>query len=257
MKPLYLNGRTGMTVALDEPALRVAAPGRAPTLYPLQRISRVIASGSVEWSTAALLACAERGITVTFLHADGAIHAYLFGESTQRAGLFCRLRDLLDRPDWRERYGDWYRAMESHARRALVKRLDLDLDKAPSAARLTALLDAHKQRYASPGICRFLDKRLRGLLAALVAELLAETGLAAEPARGLSDRLDLGRDLVGLLAWNLHLPVLELLSRGDQGHDQRLDDAELVRLFEAHSAKLRQVARGVLNRLHGWLAELG
>lgn len=82
MKPLYLNGRSGMRVTLDEPALRVSLPERAVTLYPLQRISRVIASGTVEWSTAALLACAERGITITFLRSDGAIQGYLFGEST-------------------------------------------------------------------------------------------------------------------------------------------------------------------------------
>lgn len=106
MKPLYLNGRTGMRVSLDGPALQVAVPERAATLYPLQRISRVITSGPVTWSTEALLVCAERGITVTFLHRDGTTRAYLFGESPVREGLLSRLRDLLDRPDWQERYHD-------------------------------------------------------------------------------------------------------------------------------------------------------
>lgn len=256
MKPLYLHGRTGMSVALDNPALRVVAPGRAATLYPLQRISRVIASGPVDWSTAALLACAERGITVTFLHPDGAIRAYLFGETSRRDSLPSRLRDFLDRPDWQERYGDWLRGMESRARRALIKRLGLNLAKAPPSAQLLAMLDAQKQRHASPGVCRFLDQRLRGLLAALVAELLTEAGLAADQVRALRDRLDLNRDLVQLLSWNLHLPVLELLSRQGIEPIQRLDDAELVQLFEQRSSSLCKVGRSLLNRLRGWLAEL-
>jgi hypothetical protein len=216
----------------------------------------VITSGPVEWSTTALLACAQRGITITFLHPDGAIQAYLFGEPTEREGLFCRLRDLLDRPDWPDRYGDWLRAMESRARRALVKRLGLALSKAPTAAQLQAMLEAQKHQFISPGVCQFLDKRLRGLLAALTSELLAEAGLTAELLRSLGGRLDLNGDLVRLLAWDLHLPVLELLSHHQDTHRQRLEDAELVRFFEGHSARLRRLGCGLLSRLHGWLAEL-
>jgi len=257
MKPFYLNGRTGMTVALDGPALRVLAPGRAATLYPLQRISRVITSGPAAWSTEALLACAERGITVTFLARDGAIQAYLFGEASRREGLFCRLRDLLDRPDWQARYSDWYRAMESRARRALGKRLGL-AGEVPPRGRLEAALAEWKQRHVSPAVGRFIDRRLNGLLSALAAELLAEAGLTAERARGLGERLRLTEDLSRLLTWDLQLPVIELLDRqlSPPGAPLRLDDAELVRLFEGQSQRLRRLGRTVLNRLHGWLVEL-
>ncbi len=258
MKPLYLHGRSGMTVVLDEPALRVEASGRAAAWYPLQRISRVITSGPVEWSTAALLACAARGITVTFLHSDGAIRAYLFGESGRRGSLFHRLRDLLDRPDWQARYGDWYRGMESRARKALVRRLGLTPDAAPPPAHLETLLRELKQRHAGPGVCRFVDRRIQGLLGGLVADLLAEAGLTAERARGLADRLDLAHDLVRLLAWDLHLPTLELLARQLDAQETatRLDDIALVHLVENRSDRLRHLGRGVLNRLYGWLAEL-
>lgn len=257
MKPFYLNGKAGLAVTLDGPALRVRMPERSATLYPLARISRVIATPPVDWSTEALLACAERGITVTFLNRQGDPLAYVFGETSRRSDLYHRLRDLLDRPDWRDRYGDWYRAMESRARRALAVRLNLPVDPLPAAAQLTTTLNAFKQRYASPGVYRFIERRCQGFLAALAAELLAESGLSAERMRGLADRLHLTEDLARLLAWDLHLPVLDLLYRHNTGQPvARIEDTELVRLFEARTPRLRKLGRTVLNRLHGWLAEL-
>ncbi len=254
MKPFYLHGNTGMSVSLDGPALRVNAPQRAASLYPLQRISRVISSGPVEWTTPALLACAQRGITITFLSPGGTILAYLFGETYLRTGLDGRLRDLLDRPDWQERYRDWNRAMESWGRRALLKRLNPELAQL-SPTQLKTLLDQTKHRYASPAVCRYLDRRLRGLLAALVTEQLSAVGLSAERLHAFEGRLNLVEDVVELLAWDLYLPVLELLQRR-HGAPIRLEDAALVRLFEARSRRLQRLGRSLLNRLHGWLVEL-
>lgn len=257
MKPFYLNGAAGMAVTLDGPALRVTLPEKAPALYPLTRISRVIATTPVNWSTEALLACSERGITVTFLNKEGDILAYLFGVSSLRSGLFHRLRDLLDRPDWRERYADWYRAMESRARRALVVRLALPQERVPPAEQLASMLDALKRRYTAPSVYRYIDRRLQGLLAGLVAELLAETGLSAQRVRSFADRLHLTEDLTRLLAWDLHLPVLDLLCRQEhRGQNAKVEDLELVRLFETRTPRLRRLGRSVLNRLHGWLVEL-
>lgn len=257
MKPLYLNGKPCMTVALDGPALEVAAPGRAASLYPLQRISRIISSGAVTWSTEALLACAERGITVTFLHRDGTIRAYLFGESNLREGLLSRLRDLLDRPDWQERYRDWYRAMESRARRALVKRLGTSAEAVP-LSRLEAGIAELKHRYIGPGVCRFLERRLQGLLGGLVAQLLMEAGLSAERIRCLGGRIHLAEDIARLLAWDLHLPILEWLQQRYrlQGATARIDDAELVRLFENRSDRLHRLGHSIMNRLHGYLVDV-
>lgn len=252
MKPCYLNAADGLRVELDGPALRVSLPQRAATLYPLARISRVIASGDLDLSTAALLACAERGITVTFLDRDGRLRAYLFGESTCREGLFLRLRDLLDRPDWQDRYGDWRRAMHSRARRALARQAGID-PAALAQGRLEALLAGLRRRYGDPRACRRLDRRLEGLLAALVAELLAGAGLGAERARSLDERLDLAGDLRRMLAWDLHLPALQLLR---EGRGRAPDDRRLTDLFERRAPRLRRLGRSLLNRLHGWLLEL-
>jgi hypothetical protein len=248
-----------MRVTLDEPALRVASPGTAPMLFPLPRVSRVIASGPVEWSIEALLACAERGIPVTFLKRNGAISAFLFGQSTRvRSGLFYRLRDFLGRPDWQERYDDWHRAMESRARCSLTRQLGLCKPEDWRAKRLRATLAACKARHASPRVCEFVERRLRGLLAGLVAELLVEKGFTAERVRGLDERLDLPRDLVELLAWELQLPMLELLAAQPQEPTSapRVEETALVALFEGRSPRLRQLGREMLSRLHGRLVEL-
>ncbi len=53
MKPLYLQGKTGMRVDYEEPALSITQPDKARQLFPLQRVSRVIVSGSVDWTTVA------------------------------------------------------------------------------------------------------------------------------------------------------------------------------------------------------------
>ena len=68
-KPLYLHGHQPLAVALDGPALRVTQAESADRLFPLERLSRVVASGEVAWSTEALLACADHGVPVSFLAA--------------------------------------------------------------------------------------------------------------------------------------------------------------------------------------------
>lgn len=254
MKACYLTGRPGTRVDLDGPALKVRSLERASVLLPLQRLSRVVASGPVEWSTAALLACAERGITVTFLHSDGRVRAYLFGEASERESLFQRLRDFLDRADWRERYQDWQRAMTSRARRVVLRQLGEEVSVPVTAAELEAWLRLLKRAWVTATVCDYSERRLRGLCQALAAEELAAAGLNAERARALGQRLDVVGDLARLLEWGLQIPLLELLQQGI--HGERLDDALLVRLFEEHALPLRRVAQAILNRMHGWLVEM-
>jgi Uncharacterized protein predicted to be involved in DNA repair len=68
--PLYIAAGSDTRVRLDRRALSVQREARAEQLFPLQRIARVHSSTLVQWSTEALLACAERGISVVFVHDD-------------------------------------------------------------------------------------------------------------------------------------------------------------------------------------------
>lgn len=70
-KPLYLDTTAANEVALDSGiALRIRAYEKADSFYPLRRLSRVIVTGKVEWTTEALLACLEYGVPVARIFTD-------------------------------------------------------------------------------------------------------------------------------------------------------------------------------------------
>jgi CRISPR/Cas system-associated endonuclease Cas1 len=50
-------------------------PEKADQLFPLSRLSRVVCKGIVEWSMSAMLACADAGINLIFLHKNGELRA--------------------------------------------------------------------------------------------------------------------------------------------------------------------------------------
>ncbi len=252
MRPCYLDGRGGLRVMLDGPALIARRPGRATTLVPLRHISRIIASGPVELTTATLLACAARGITVTFLDEAGALRAYLFGETTRREGLLQRLVDFLDRPDWQDCYDNWRRSIDSHARRRLCWRLGLTAD-SYSLSYLLFELQAKQRGVVSDRQRGLVAGRLQGMARALAAELLADTGLDAARARSLVERLDLLEDLARWLAVDLQWPLLQWLERRPPG--QPLTGRALTELFEGRARRLRTIGRVILNRLYRFVLE--
>ena len=78
-----LSLRTRSTVrGIGRPALRVTKRGCADRRIPFERISRVVVSGRVSWSTDALLECADQGVVVCFLKGDGMPRARWIGRAT-------------------------------------------------------------------------------------------------------------------------------------------------------------------------------
>ena len=253
MKPCYIRGREDLKIKLDGPALSISSPDQAAVLAPLGRISRVVISGLAECSTSALLACAERGITVTFLQHNGSIRAHLFGHSASNNDLFVHLRDLLDRPDWPDRYQIWLDASASRARKALCRKLNLQADRV-SLKKIRAALDQRIENFVNAGRRRYLQRRLRGLCSNLAGEILQQAGLNAERSRYLEQRLDVPGDFADLLSLSLQLPLIEWLS--GQPEQNRIDDRDIVALFERHSHRLERIARSLTSRLHGFLVDL-
>ena len=254
MKPCYLIGkRNGLWVKLDGPALSIMRPERARQLLPLTRISRLIVTGPAEISTAALLACAERGISITFLQPDGQIQAYLFGDSPRRDSLWQRLQDFLDRPDWPERYADWKLAVDSRAHRALCRRLGL-LPEQYTLSQIEDRFRAWQTEQIGAHQRGFVAGRLKGLCAALAAELLAEAGLGAAHMRTLGNRLDLPAALARWLLLDLLSPLGNWLLKQPAG--EPIADRDLVAFFESRTPRLQRLGRQILNRLHGFLVEL-
>lgn len=253
MKPCYIKAKEGMRIDLDGPALSVSSPSRAPTLAPLSRISRIVISGTPQCSTPALLACAERGIAVTFLQRDGAIKAHLFGRSRTGNDLFFHMRHLLDLPDWPERYQIWLNAAASRARLALCRRLNFQPDKLP-LDQICAVLNQRIEQFVNKNQRNYLQQRLQGLCSNLVNENLIQAGLNAEYSRYIEQRLDIPSDFAYLLSLSLQLPLIEWLSR--QCKQRSIDDRDIVALFEKNSPRLERIARSLISRLHSFLIDL-
>lgn len=253
-KPLYLQGQNnGLAVALDGPALRVRQPERATVFYPLARLARVISKGGVQWACEALLACADAGIPVVFLDGDGDVRGYLFGQATGAEGLYLRLQACLRQRNGLDRYRAWRQSMIVHARRALERQLAEQSGAAGTEwAQFRVQVLSIRSQVQPDGVVR----RLRGLLAALSAQLWAEAGLDAARLLRL-EALNLVDDLAELLGWALAAPVLRVLqrrARKEPAPDLE-DDRQLTALFEAHWAELQRFGRILLERLQQDLEE--
>ena len=70
--------------------------GSADRRIPFKRVSRVVESGRVSWSTNALLECADQGVVVHFLKGNGMPRARWIGRVTERSELAQRWVDFLD-----------------------------------------------------------------------------------------------------------------------------------------------------------------
>jgi hypothetical protein len=252
-KPLYLQGKNGLAVDLDGPALRVRQPERAAVFYPLARLARVLSKGGVRWTGEALLACAEAGVPVVFMDGEGGVRAYLFGPSSGEEGLYRRLRAGLRRPDGLSRYADWRRVMAGHARRALEQQLQqVGVCRGPVLAWRGLAPVGSWPVVAAPDAA--ILRRLRGLLAGASAQLLVEAGLDAGRLRDL-EPLPLVDDLAALLIWALAEPVLTAARIRDEAGPAWGDDRALTELVEARREEVFRFGRLLLGRLGQWLED--
>lgn len=258
-KPLYLKGQAGMQVEADGPALRVRQPARAALLFPLARVARVVSSGAVVWDYQALLLCADMGTPVVFLRRDGSVRGYFFGSDRRSQDsndlLYTRLRARLTRPGGMTRYNAWREAMTRASVQALGAQLGQRLDQ-ETPHRVRQALAETRRRYAGAGAAALIEGRLRGLLAALSVEALAEARLDARRWSNLEFDLDLVGDLAELLGWALDAPVLAALEarwRREAGAPNLVEEASLLGFFEGRVPELRRLGLDELHQLRQWL----
>lgn len=199
MRPLYIDGTPGCRVVLDEPALRIVMPDRADLLFPLSRISNVICSGVVDWSMSALLACADAGIHLLFLHNNGELRARWMGQGRVRQDLTQRLADLLARPDGMERYENWFRAMEKLAVRSAARRMGMaDWREVPVRDMHERILQLTVDAYS----WRNLEKNLCAVLLGEIMCWLNDCDFDCNDEVIANSTLDLAMDFSKLLRWD-------------------------------------------------------
>lgn len=242
MKPLYLDGSGAQRVSLDGPALKVQRPHSAAVRFPLARISRVVVSGEVTWSTAAMLACADAGIVVCFLRADGRPRARWIGRPTSRSTFSQHWRDFLDSPDWEERYGDWRTNLRRHAIRFCAMRLGVRHGLVRDLPSMVAS-DA-----SEPAPFKSAKSHLYGLAYARALDELATLGLGS----GDPFLRTVAPDLAMCMQWGLHPDLVAW----QHDHGWPAGRQQATTFFERHRPTAEFHLRHALRRLSRFLEEV-
>ena len=243
MRPLYIDGVPGCRVVLDEPALRIVVPESADQLFPLSRISRVVCKGVVEWSMSALLACADAGINLLFLHKNGEVRARWLGTGSERQSLTQRLVDLLSRADGKQRYDNWYLSMQKLAARSFARRLGLSEWREVSINELKRLVAMNLSAEA-----QYRANLLVGLLHSELLVLLSESGFCSDDEALLSTELDLAADLSKLLLWDFYPALLD----ADKPDNEKAMVAMAV-LYQQREDRLYLLFRSTISKLQQFL----
>jgi hypothetical protein len=242
---------------LDGPALRVITPSSADHWFPLRRLSRVVSSAAVAWETAALLACARQGVTISFLDADRMLVARCIGRVEVHNGLHERLEQLLFQPDWPVLYAQWRAAVENMAVRSVIRRSGLGLIETPDPQALRRLFRQGALSMNALFAHERIGREIHSLLVALATQCLADSHI--DIARCNDAEFNLATDLADVLFWDFQLARLRWL-------EQRLEEldtieapprVEIVGFFENRRTRTEKLARGLIQRLHRWLIEQG
>ncbi len=247
MKPLYLQGKTGMRVDYEEPALSITQPDKARQLFPLQRVSRVVVSGAVDWSTSALLACADLGISVIFLNDQGDVRCRCVGSPQTQNSIVSQFEALFERAGSLQSYLNWRIGMERMAVRSAARRLEM-------TEWQTMRTDVFQQWMKRAMTDEFYALRLplQSFLHSTVLAYLGDFGLNANDETLLEAPVNLPQDLAGLLIWDFY-PSLVALA---QHQPRPPTPQEWVTYYETRQARVLHLLRGLMNRLFQCLSEL-
>ena len=255
MKPLYLQGSCPLKVTLDGPALRIAQDGVADSRFPLARVSRVIVSGNVSWTTDALLACADEGIFISFLSAAGSTRARWIGRCSKRSAFSQRWIDFVDRPDWEELYHQWSVASRRRAVRLCALRMGWSPQQ-DTGKLISAIIGPLHQRLGHE--YRALVRHMRGLARTRALAELTHLGLGAD-----DDALArISPELTAAIQWGLHPELSRWIrqeSRKPLSHCKGLlmtNPRQMARFFEQNIGTVDFCLRDALKFLHSHLGAL-
>jgi len=246
MMPLYLHGKAGMRVSLDQPALSVVTPEKTRQLFPLTRISRVIVSGPVEWSMPALFACADAGISIVFLNESGLVRCQWLGASQKKSSIAELFSDLLQRGDACQRYQNWLLAMQRMTTRSSARRMGfIDWQEVD----MKVFNDWIKLSFNESWLP--VKMQLKGYLLSSVLQYLGDLGIDSQCDFLVDGQFNLADDLTRLLLWDFYPPLLIWYQRSSQPPEHEL----IVKFYQQRCQRIEHLIRGLLSRLHLCLRE--
>ncbi len=246
MTPLYLDGRSKISVSLDAPALAVEQLNKTRQLFPLSRISRIVVSGKVDWTMAALMACADDGISIVFLNRQGQPRCCFVGRSASRQSVAAQFLQLIQRPDALLQYQNWQRGMSRMVVRSTARRLGFNNWQLAEEVMLRQCLTEQMNSE-----WQTIESVLLGYLMSFCLGYLQDMGMSAESELLLNGQFNLAEDLAGLLLWDFY-PILITWSKRSVCLSDR---SKLVSYFEKRQKRMDHLIRGLLNRLHQSLLE--
>jgi hypothetical protein len=257
-RPLYLAPNPDTYVSLDGPALCVSRDEQAPQLFPLRRLSRVVTATDIGWSSTALLACAERGISVVFMNADGEVVARLTGRPGARDEMNRRLIEFLLLPQAEGMYGYWLRNYRRRAAHWAGLKLDIPIaERDPRHCR--DRIERRAKAYAGEAGARQTRQWLRTLAFAWMQAHLQDLGIGANQALGQIGNPALARDLTEIFMWYLEparlgwLKSRQLAARRKGETLRSPTQREVVQLFESRAIRVAERGREITGTLHRWL----
>jgi hypothetical protein len=261
-RPLYLQPHARCRVELDGPTLRVRVGGSADRLFPLRRISRVYSDRRVDWAWPAVVACAERGITLVVTGEEGEVVGRLLGRLADRTDLRQRFLDFLERADWQPLYEQWREAKREQAALVAARRL-----RAPVQVRRSWQLARWCDELAATWGLLEEQRRVRraqhGLLFGWMAHWLQGFGFDAGNEQAQVGVPNLVADFSDILGWGLEPGRVGWMSARLAASDRRREAYrpaiydEIVRQFERRTAHLERDALVLVRALQGWLLDLG
>jgi len=258
-RPAYVQPGDYANIILTGPSLTIEMPDRADCWLPLSRISRLIISDKVNIATTALLACAEHGIAVIIHDQQNHILARVIGPGAGRTDLRQRLIDCATRPDWRENYAIFLRAVEHHYAIVVARRTGICRGAtAPNARHLRhCLLDEAAHCVGREAALRTAAIYRRHALA-WMQQNLAQLGLNASTELWLTGSPNLTEDLAQILALRMETARIGWLRaiRRKGGLQRPLADKFIIRKAEQLRPRMNKIGLDILNRLYTWLVEM-
>jgi len=251
-RTLYIGATHGTRITLESTALCVARPRTADQLFPLARVAYVVARDTAEWSPAALRACMERGITISFRAGDGRIVGTCVGRRPHAPDLARLAAGLARSAEMQRRYADWLGAEERGAQRYAFRKLEWR----PPSTTSSRHLWRHLEKNLAPPMAAGLVAHLRGYLEAHISAELAQR-VPYRHFRRLASGLDLLGDAERVLAWRLWPAAPRLVAHANR-HPGKLmtqsaRDRWLTNQYEAMKPNFDKQIREWMARLEDLL----
>jgi|SRR5690625_1696893 len=248
IKPLYLAHGRHVRVRNQDDVLVVRSLGRAASIYPFKRLSRVVSANDVHWRNGALLACLQAGVPVSFIDASGNPLGYCSGIRRRETTLEGLIVQAIEMPCWKSGYSTWLRGMEQQAIRKAIRDTRLHCpNSAPEAAR-SSFCNAWLNRTGETA--RVLFKHIDGGLSTYVHQLLCTVFVSSEllsfPLPGLS----FVNDIQKILRWPTYALFLM------QAKEASMDSSEARRtaiFLQRHEQAIFDQHNEILRRMEIWL----